>query len=1488
NNSEISSSYTTILNATDSITNMGLIDGYITSLDAANSINNIGEGRIYGDYLSLQADTINNTKENDKSAVIAAREELNIGANIINNIDGSRLLSMGTLNIGGTLDENGFAIGKAKEINNLSASIESGSDMSLSSDEINNKSLIEAIKGTDTVSNDVITLNEKYYNGFIAGGYHANSVDVNSITSSLLDQYIQDGKTKQITISLKDSLDGYVLLNGKQYPITNNPNIRYVRSSGSDRIFIVPNDIEAFIDEVLIILNEKYSKFELETYYAIPTINNDNWFFMNMKPDSGYRLDMSLYQEEAKREYTSIINEEYFTNANQIKESFVLSGGNLKIKGNNVTNYLSTIQAAKNIDFDITGILSNKSESLYRHNSLTGRYYHVVGDDGGILGTGWFADDIYGWDPLPITKTSEQKIDELPSKILVGSTITGNFGSLQNGMEENVPFVHQVQEVSKNDTNGFSTATPNTSLPNSALFITSPDNPDYFIQTDPRFTNYQNFLSSDYMLDQLSLDPTTLHKRLGDGYYEQKLVREQIMQLTGKRFLDGFNSDEEQYMALLNSGVEFAKEYGISVGIALSAQQMQNLTKDVVLLVAKDITLSDGTKTTALVPQLYAAASKVNLSGSLISANSININVANTLSNSGTIYSDTTTNIQANALTNNQGYIKANNALAITTTNDLSNLSGSIEGSSINLKSTEGSIINKTLTNKMTAAHKVGDEHYVITGKKATIKSTGGNIILDAGKNIENSGADIKATNSISLKAGDKIIVDTVTDNRSYDFKLKNGYMKGEGTTNIASNISAGGDIMSQSGGDTKIIGANVKAGENIILKAGSSLDILAVVDSDYETSKFTSKGFLSKKSTTIESLKQNVVSTTINASNISLSGDSGIVLESAQLKANDTISLESTNGDILSTTKHYTNYTSTETKKSSLGSLLKSEAMKSLQNDSVSKTIIDASTVTIKSPNGDTILKGTDIQAQTVEAVASSLALISDKTNTTELSSSDKSGILTRTIIDSGDINEQAVATTINAKEIMLNGKSLLDEKLDRDKLFQTITSEYNLNSEQLIQVKAILNSKDWYDKTTTMSQMGQIIITAIATVATAGTGSAAVGAIGGISNATVNTAVIASVNALAANAMTQIASGVITGDMNLDFNAMIKSAALAGAFSVVTTTIDTQMGYNKIDPTTGKQIVLSYGDKVSQQVLHGLAQKAIYGGDIETIMANSLGNAAFEYVGHELYDNNPDFPIPKTVTHSLIGGTLSELAGGDFSQGAISTAVSHTISNALVGDYAMDVVVGDKSMDQTLIELEAISKVIAGAVVLATHENVSDKELESALAMASSVALYNDAKEIQKIKDSITPEEARYIQALRNEPGLVDISGIFIPLGKPIEAVLGGVASKLGVPVTALLEKLGVVSPRVVIVIEPKIIGQMASRGWTDESIKAVVSNPAKKVITQDIRFNPATGTRLNDPATGYIAKDGSYVVRNDRTGQIVQVSNKNKPNWKTPWDK
>lgn len=1507
-----------IINVSDTLTNQGLIDGSQTVVKA-QTLNNIGTGRVYGDWLALQADTINNIKESDKSAVIGAREELNIGATTINNIDGSTILSLGSLNIGGSLDENGFAIDKAKEINNLSATIESGGDMGLASDEINNKTLTQATKDIKTINSDIVTLNEKYSqlsNGSIKTSYVVSDADVRSITSNLLNQYIQDGKTKQITISLEDSLDGYVLLNGKKYSIANNPNIRYIRSSGSDKIYIVPNDIEIFISEATTALNDKYSKFDLEVHYTTPTAINQ--WAVSYEPDSGYRLDVSLYSEERQREYSDITTEEYFSLI-PTNPSLISSGSKLDIKGNNVTNYLSTILSAGDMKFDITGTLDNKSEALYRYDTTSGKFLYCYKECHDM-----FHSPNYTWAPLAITQSNTQKIGEIDSSILAGGSIIGNFGSLQNGMEENSPLVQQNSAVSDE----FSNTTVDTSLPNSSLFTTNPDNPNYFIQTDPRFTNYKNFISSDYMLSKLSLDPTTLHKRLGDGYYEQKLIREQVMTLTGKRFLEGFNSDEEQYMALLNSGVEYMKSFDISAGVALSSEQMKNLTKDVVLLVEKEITLSDGTKSIALVPQLYTTASKINTSGSLIAANSINVNVANTLSNGGKIYSDTTMNIQANALTNNQGTLSANNALNITTTNDIQNLSGAISGSSVALTSTDGSIINKTLTQEKSIDHTVGKETYTVVGKKATITATGnndvptvsneqvinsannkammpikkeytlnkihdttpsetstsstsGNVILNAKNDIVNSGADISATNSILLKAGNDIKIDTSVDGASYDFKLKNGYMKGDSTTNITSNITSGEHVIIQSGNDITLKGANINAKETVALEAGGSLDILSAVDSDYETSKFVDKGFLSKKTTINESLEQSVISSSIQGENIILSGDVGVTVEASKIKADESVDISSKEGDITLTTTHYLNISSHEVKKSSWGSLIKKEALDILQNDQVSQTLIDAKSVTLTSENGAVILNGTDIQAQTVEVMADTLALISDKENSTQTSFSDNSGILTRTIIDEGDIKEEAVASTINAQEIMLNGKSLLDEKLDKEKLFQTITSEYNLNNEQIIQVKAILNSKEWYDKTTTMSQLGQLIITAIATVCTAGAGIgvAAAGSMG-ISSAATSAAVAASIDAMVANAISQVAAGVITGDMKIDLKSMIKSAVTAGALSGATSIIDTQMGYNAIDPTTGERVVLSYGEKASQEILHGLAKSAITGEDIQTSLVGSVGNVAFEYVGHELYENNPDFPIPKTVTHSLIGGTLSELAGGDFSQGAISTAVSHTISSALVGDYAMDVVVGDKSMDQTLIELEAISKVIAGAVVLATHENVSDKELESALAMASSVALYNDAKEIQKIKDSITPEEKQIIrllkemtpeqkaksdawlkaleanQALGTYDELETVLGI--KFAKPLGTLIGSVATKLGTSTTVLLERLGVVSPKIKYSNYEKITFQMKQRGWTEQDILDALK-------TKGI---PTVGK--NGPATRYI---------NPNTGKSVVVDNKTK---------
>lgn len=54
-------------------------------------------------------------------------------------------------------------------------------------------------------------------------------------------------------------------------------------------------------------------------------------------------------------------------------------------------------------------------------------------------------------------------------------------------------------------------------------------------------------------------NPATQTKRLGDGFYEQKLIREQVNQLTGMRFLtSGYTSDKAQLQTLMHSRLTFA------------------------------------------------------------------------------------------------------------------------------------------------------------------------------------------------------------------------------------------------------------------------------------------------------------------------------------------------------------------------------------------------------------------------------------------------------------------------------------------------------------------------------------------------------------------------------------------------------------------------------------------------------------------------------------------------------------------------------------------------------------------------------------------------------------------------------------------------------------------------------------------------------------------------------------------------------------------
>jgi hypothetical protein len=91
---------------------------------------------------------------------------------------------------------------------------------------------------------------------------------------------------------------------------------------------------------------------------------------------------------------------------------------------------------------------------------------------------------------------------------------------------------------------------------------------------------------------------------------------------------------------------------------------------------------------------------------------------------------------------------------------------------------------------------------------------------------------------------------------------------------------------------------------------------------------------------------------------------------------------------------------------------------------------------------------------------------------------------------------------------------------------------------------------------------------------------------------------------------------------------------------------------------------------------------------------------------------------------------------------------------------------------------------------------------------------------------------------------------------------------------------------SEKITTKFEPKIIRQMEKRGWDKDSINSTISNPYRTVKTKDTRWKP-DGTRRDELATAYIREDGHYVVRNDRDGSIVQISNRNKVDWISPFE-
>ena len=91
------------------------------------------------------------------------------------------------------------------------------------------------------------------------------------------------------------------------------------------------------------------------------------------------------------------------------------------------------------------------------------------------------------------------------------------------------------------------------------------------------------------MYRQIQRDQDKIPKRIGDGFYEQQLLADQILRQTGKRHLEGYTDDETAFKALMDAGISYAKEMNLAPGVALSKEQVASLTSDMIWLEEREV-----------------------------------------------------------------------------------------------------------------------------------------------------------------------------------------------------------------------------------------------------------------------------------------------------------------------------------------------------------------------------------------------------------------------------------------------------------------------------------------------------------------------------------------------------------------------------------------------------------------------------------------------------------------------------------------------------------------------------------------------------------------------------------------------------------------------------------------------------------------------------------------------------------------------------------
>ena len=505
------------------------------------------------------------------------------------------------------------------------------------------------------------------------------------------------------------------------------------------------------------------------------------------------------------------------------KPGRIISGGNLQIEADLVTNDASQISAA--------GTLAGK---IGHYEALNPKGNEYISENG--TATGYSRHKHHGWDSTNIREAEYH--NDVVQPIDIPLTVYGSHVA--------------------NSTTG---ATVDTSVLTSMSQLSTNPNTSYAMETDPNFTNRRSFLSSDYVINRLQLNPMRTQKRLGDGYYEQQLVMQAILRQTGKSRLQAGLTEEEQYRKLMDAGLTIMKSKSMTLGQGLTESEQQQLTEDVVMLVSQPVVLPNGKTETLLVPTLYLAPTTQRVAGAAnMQAQSINLQVG-TMHNSGSIVADDAITVHGNTIHNDNGLIKGRTTTVVADT-DVRNTQGTIEGRDRTTVYAKNDVMNEGGTIKQT------DEK--------------GKLVVAADRDVINNGVKYEGSNS-------KVVWNSANSRRETVTAVDQGQ------------ITAKGDAVVTAGRDVAMQGGKVTSDKDVTLVAGRQVNMQSMTANheleEHRYDKGKSGGGHSQTTETHDLVNEvTTVGSSVEGNNVTVAANADVALSGSEILAADKAQVEGKN----------------------------------------------------------------------------------------------------------------------------------------------------------------------------------------------------------------------------------------------------------------------------------------------------------------------------------------------------------------------------------------------------------------------------------------------------------------------------------------------------------------------------------------------------------------------------------------------------------------